>query len=55
MIDRCSRCSAAAKEVWELETDDPFFPLRLFFCGHHANDHRSALRQKGWVNTEVVK
>ena len=53
-MNRCDRCGAAAKEVWELETE-PFSSLRLFLCGHHANDHRSALRQKGWVNTEVVK
>lgn len=49
MISRCDRCGAAAKEVWKLGD------VVMTFCGHHANEHRSALRAKGWVNTEVVR
>lgn len=48
-MDRCERCGAAPKELWERSGK------RLFFCGHHANEHRSALRQQGWVNTEVAR
>ena len=36
-LDRCDRCSAAAKLIALLPTGE------LMFCGHHAREYRAGL------------
>jgi hypothetical protein len=40
-LDRCDRCGAQARVRYDLNG------LELLFCGHHDNQNRAALLDKG--------
>ena len=43
-LDRCDRCNARAATVAQMPSG-----RFLYFCGHHANEHRETLVKEGAV------
>lgn len=46
--NRCDRCGAESKVVYGKEH------LKLYFCGHHAEEHKPAMFEQGWARLILV-